>query len=92
MNPNKTKQRYTYNDSAVSDLLDCQNHEDRALFGSFVLPQGPQTGMLGAQHIINKYLGNKSKHFFGTEKIYKNLKQIKCPTSELYKNRYYSIN
>lgn len=68
MNPNKTKQRYIYNDSAVSDLLDCQNHEDRALFGSFVLPQGPQTGMLGAQHIINKYLGNKSKHFLEQEK------------------------
>lgn len=68
MNPNKTKQRYIYNNSPVSDLLDYQNHEDRALFGSFVLPQGPQTGMPGAQHIINKYLGNKSKHFLEQKK------------------------
>lgn len=33
----------------------------RAGICSLVLPWVPETGMLGTLHMINKYLGNKSK-------------------------------
>jgi len=33
------------------------------LCGASVLPWVPETGRLGTQHIINKYLGNKSEHY-----------------------------